>query len=225
MKKLFINLIMVAMIGFVIAPGASAQSSNLSSDSNSLKDKDALSEKVIDEVEPYIELDDDSFKLTNKTQVQNKLSKSEFEAVKKQISKINASLKGHDNLKKISGEKAFTVEYTNEEVAEILEESDYEFDESERQQLFAKEGKTKVKFHIWGFEVWLSKTVTSTVVEAGINGGAVLASIATGGLSAVALPLLQAAAGYVGGKIGAGMAKPVYFKIGALQGVHGFKFQ
>lgn len=219
MKKLFINVIIVAMFTLIIAPGVSAQSSNLSSDSDSFKDH--LSKKVLDEVEPYVVQENNSFKLKNKTQVQNKLSKNEFEAVEKQISKINASMKDQDNLKKVSGENAFSVEYTNEEVAKILKESGYKLDKSE-QQLLAKEGKTKVNYHYWGVEVWLSRSVTSTIAEAGVNGAAALGGIISGG---IAFPLLQTAAGFIAGKVVADKAKPVYFKLGAIQGLHDFKYQ
>lgn len=222
MKKVLVNLIMMAMIFVMIAPGVSAQSNNVSKE-NSFKN--GLSEELIKEVDEYVKVVGNSYELTNPNELNAKISKSDLDKVKKQIAKTNELLKQNGNFERTSNNN-FKVEMTDKEITEKAAERGYEFDDSGQKDgdnhLF-NEGINKVNVHWWGFEVWLSKTSVSRIISGGLGAASTVLGILTGG---VAIPVAAAINAFVWSIFADQRARAIYFTHNVITGgINNFEYQ
>lgn len=88
--------------------------------------------------------------------------------------------------------------------------------------LSTENGINKVKFHWWGYELWLSKTSVTNILSGGISATALVPGLLIPG---VGIAIALAVNAYVWSIFAGQKARASYFKYSLASGIHGFKYQ
>ena len=126
----------------------------------------------------------------------------EVEDLQQNVDLMNEIVKNNDNA--IIGNESVTVEISDAELTQKANEEGYIV------PLARTIGKTKVVFHSWGVEVWLSSTAVKTLGAVGYAGFAWMLGIVipAGGGALLAGLLAPLYANYILAK-----SKPLYIKV------------
>lgn len=210
MKKIMSMLLaFLILVSFAIAPGVNAAENS----------EELISKEIIEIVNPYVKVTEESFKLTNVKELKGKISKKEFKQVKEQIKQSNIILKENNKLSKVN-EDTFLYEINDLTVKEELEAGGYEYDLEKSTSIEYKSssnfevessgwdynGYNRLYVKWWGVEVWLSKTTVANILAGTVAAGAVLLGIILPGIGwAIGI----AVSSFIIGAIAAYNAKPI----------------
>lgn len=210
MKKIISTcLIMLLVANILMMPLAKAESLN----ENQLG-SNALTEELIELVNPYVEIKNGKYNLTNISSLKKEISKREIELVMERIKEVNTLVKEHKKIEQSSD--SFIYEVSDEEMQKLANEAGYEYTTEilnvqndnilSTYSAWSYNGVNKLEVFWWGVEIWLSKTTVGNIIGGTVTAGGVVINIL---LPGVGWTIAIAVAGFVIGATGSYYAKPI----------------
>ncbi|MFD4707504.1 hypothetical protein ACFWM3_22005 [Gottfriedia sp. NPDC058432] len=131
---------------------------------------------VSDFLEEYILLENNQYKLEIPQNIQNQLSSQAISSVNSYLSMMNDVI-NTNNIENVT-EEGFTLELTDSQLSNKLEQQGLD----PLDTLTDKKGVTKIKFHKWGMEIWMSQALVKTLGGIGIGGAGIMLGIVLPGI-------------------------------------------
>lgn len=210
MKKIvstFLTLLLVANI--LMVPLAQAESLN----ENQLG-SNVLTEELIELVNPYVEIKNGKYNLTNISSLKKEISKHELELVKERIKEVNTLVKEHKKIEQSN--ESFVYEVSDEEMQKLANEAGYEYTTEipvaqndnmlSTFSAWSYNGVNKLEVFWWGVEIWLSKTTVGNITGGTVAAGGLLLGLLFPGIG---WTIGIALAGFVIGAVGSYYGKPI----------------
>ncbi|EIM08337.1 hypothetical protein A1A1_01358 [Planococcus antarcticus DSM 14505] len=229
MKKFLYSLIVSAMLISLVSPSVSAQSQVAPVQEY---EQVNFTEELIEKVNPYIITKGHTYELSNLDMLKEEISAEELAAVEEKIAEMNILLNQNDKIKELDNH-VFEVIVTDDEIKEEFEANGNENHELSNSleyidkyptysTLSTKNGINKVKFHWWGYELWLSKTSVTNILSGGIAATSLVLGLLIPG---VGIAIALAVNSFVWSIFAGQKARASYFKYSLKSGIHGFKYQ
>lgn len=157
MKKIVCGILATTMVMGVGASLSSVSAAEHSAVETSRSQQGIISQELIQTVDSYVKLSNNQFLLTDEESLKERLSESEFKQVQESITLANQEInKVKNDIKYVEG-NTVVVEGVQENAAFSLASSN--------------EGINDLRFHWWGYEIFLSKSTMQKLVSVGIAAG------------------------------------------------------
>ena len=153
-KKFMLVIMSIVLIGTLIP------SSHIKAAQSNLSPNEDPHEQLIKKADKYIDLKENEYVIINEEKLFEQLTNDEYKVVISLIKEANTKLQdidfSSDNVSIVNNGIVVkpTIDSENDGITLL------------------KEGKRAIKFHWWGFELWLTKTDVRAITKGGIVGGA-----------------------------------------------------
>lgn len=214
MEKFLSSFMSILMAFSLLAPSISAQ--NISSKiTTSIYDDYAnskiLDDKLLELVEPFIEIKDGIFVVNDILESRGIISRKELEIVQERLDFMNEQLTEYSSGELTAqSDNTFVIEVTDEEVERNLQKAGFDINLSEYDtddqilmngndyQLSSKEGVNKIVYYWFGMDIYLTASSVNLLTGVGASVAGVALAAMFPFLSPYALTIVVALAVWVG---------------------------